>query len=176
MRTGLASISIFAVLLSLHSPSQILTVAPDGTTRTSNLSRAEKTVLLPALQSATGESAANLLQSFTIFPEPLAEKGPDAIFAISVNLGCGAAHPNCMFLVFNQENGKDSLILNGVAGEYEIGSGRHNGYRDIVLKNYQGVHTMTSRWQYDGARYRVTTCIDEGSDGSRKQAPRKQCG
>lgn len=175
MWIGRACVSIAMLTLTAACLSQVLTVGSDGKTQTSTLSPAQKAILLPALQDATGEHGPDLLQFFTVFSVPLAEKGAAAIFAIAANARCGGAHSNCIFLVFRQEAGGDIPILNAAAGDYDLESHRHMGYRDIVLKNYQGVHTMVSIWQYDGRKYRVHACTDETSQGTRKRVPADQC-
>ncbi len=176
MRIYPACVSVGTLLLAATCLSQVLTVAPNGKSRTVGLTEEQKAILLPALQNATGDHSPNLLNTYTAFPEPLAKKELPAIIAISVVVGCGASHPNCIFLVFRQENGNDIPILNSVAGDYDLQDSRHHGYRDIVLKNYQGIHTMISQWQYDGTQYHVHTCEDSTSDGKHQNAPLNQCG
>jgi hypothetical protein len=176
MWIGRSCISMAMLTVTAACLSQVLTVGPDGKTQTSTLSATQKAILLPALQDVTGEHRPDLLQSFTVFSVPLAEKGPSAIFAISANVGCGATHPNCAFIIFRQEASGDIPILDAAAGDYDLESHRHMGYRDIVLKNYQGIHTKVSLWQYDGRQYRVHTCTDETSQGSQTKVPADRCG
>jgi len=148
------------LVVALATPArlpQIVTVAPDGATRISRLSAAQKAILLPAIQDATGDHSPDLLQAYSVFPEPLTAKGPPAILAISTKVGCGV-NPNCIFLVFRQEHDKDVLILDSVAGAYALKENGHHGYRDIVLTNYMGIHSEVDRWCYDGRQYRMEAC------------------
>jgi len=164
-----------AILISLLSSAQILTVGNGGHPQVSKLSLAQKAVLVPALRDATGDQATNILRSFTVYEAQLSDTEPPAIIAISVDVGCGV-HPNCEFLVFRQQGKKDVPILNDVAGDWDLKDTRHHGYRDLVLTNYQGVHTVVSVWQYDGHRYCMSSQVDRATDGSQAQLPVNRCG
>lgn len=165
-----------AVLVAfLFSSAQVFTVGRAGHSHMSRLSSAQKAVLVPALQDATGDHTTNILHSFSVFQVPLSEKGPPAVIAISVDVGCGV-NPNCEFLVFRQLGEKDVPILNDVAGDWDFKSTRHHGYRDLVLTNYQGVHAVLSVWQYDGHRYCMSSQTDRASDGSQTQLSVNCCG
>ncbi|HUN83516.1 MAG TPA: hypothetical protein VMU48_04015 [Terracidiphilus sp.] len=164
-----------AILISLLSSAQILTVGNGGHPQVSKLSSAQKAVLVPALRDATGDHATNILRSFTVYEAPLSDTEPPAIIAISVDVGCGVS-PNCEFLVFRQQGKKDVPILNDVAGDWDLKNTRHHGYRDLVLTNYQGVHTVVSIWQYDGHRYCMSSQMDRATDGSQAQLPVNRCG
>jgi len=164
-----------AILISLLSSAQILTVGNGGHPQVSKLSPAQKAVLAPALRDATGDQARNILRSFTVYEAKLSDTEPPAIIAISVDVGCGV-NPNCEFLVFRQQGKKDVPILNDVAGGWDLKDTRHHGYRDLVLTNYQGVHTVVSIWQYDGHRYCMSSQVDRATDGSQAQLPLNRCG
>lgn len=165
---------IAVLVVSLLVSAQVFTVGRAGHSHVSKLSPAQKAVLAPALRDATGDQTTNILASFTVYEVPLADKEPPAIIAISVEVGCGA-NPNCEFLVFRQLGKKDIPILNDVAGDWDFKSTRHHGYRDLVLTNYQGVHTVLSLWQYDGHRYCMSSQTDRTSDGSQMQLPVNRC-
>lgn len=138
------------------------------------LSPAQKAVLAPALQNATGERTPDILRSFTVFTVPLSNDDSPAILAISVNAGCGV-NPNCEFLVSRQHENKDILILSDVAGDRDFKSTRHHGYHDLTLTNYQGVHRPLSVWRFDGHQYCLTSQTDRSSDGAEKKLPVNHC-
>jgi hypothetical protein len=173
--TTLSFTRIAALIFSLGCSAQVFTVGRAGHGRMSELSSAQKAVLAPALQDATGEHTPDILRSFTVYAVPLSNKDAPAIVAVSVDLGRGV-HPNCEFLVFRQDGNKDILILSDVAGDWDFNSTRHHGYRDLVLTNYQGVHTVLSVWQFDGHRYCMRSQTDRSTDGTRAQLPVNRCG
>ena len=166
---------IAILITSLLSSAQILTVGNAGHPRVSRLSPAQTAALVPALQDATGDHTTNILRSFAVYEAPLSDTEPQAIIAISVGVGCGV-NPNCEFLVFRQQGKKDVLILNAVAGDWDFKNTRHHGYRDLVLTNYQGVHTVVSVWRYDGHRYCMSSQMDRATDGSQTRLPVSRCG
>jgi hypothetical protein len=166
---------IAVLIISLGCSAQVFTVGRAGRGHMSELSPAQRAVLAPALQDATGEHAPDILQSFTVYAVPLSDKDAPSIVAISVDVGCGV-NPNCEFLVFRQDGNKDILILNDVAGNWDFNSTRHHGYRDLALTNYQGVHTVLSIWQFNGHRYCMSSQSDRSSDGIQKQLPVNRCG
>jgi hypothetical protein len=163
-----------ALVLAMLPPAQVFT-AGHIEQQARKPSPAQQKALLSAVQNATGEHSPNLLEDFSVFAGQLAETGPPAIFATSENFGCGV-HPNCIFLVFRPESGNDVPILNTVPGAYDLLSSRHSGYRDLVLQNYQGIHTMVSVWRYDGRQYRIYACTDETSEGTQNRVPIDRCG
>lgn len=165
---------IAVLVVSLSCSAQVFTVGRTRHSHMSKLSPAQKAVLAPALRDATGDRTTNILGSFSVYEVPLSDKEPPAIIAISVGVGCGA-NPNCEFLVFRQLGKKDVPILNDVAGDWDFKSTRHHGYRDLVLTNYQGVHTIFSVWQYDGHRYCMSSQTIRASDGSQTQLPVNRC-
>lgn len=171
--TGFTQIAVLVV--TLFSFAQVFTVGASRHSHLSKLSLAQNAVLAPALRDATGDDAPNILRSFTVYEVPLSDTDPPAIVALSVDVGCGV-NPNCEFLVFRQQGKKDVPILNDVAGDWDFKSTRHHGYRDLVLTNYQGVHTLTSVWQYDGQRYCMSSQMDRATDGSQTQLPVNRCG
>src|SRR5580658_458900 len=173
--TMLSCTRIAALIISLGCSAQVFTVGRAGPGHMSELSPAQKAVLKTALQDATGEHTPDILRSFTVYAVPLSNKDAPAIIAISVDVGCGV-NPNCEFLVFRQDKNKDILILNDVAGDWDFNSMRHHGYRDLVLTNYQGVHTVLSVWQFDGHRYCMTSQTDRSTDGTQTQRPVNGCG
>jgi hypothetical protein len=173
--TTLAFIRIAALIVPLGCSAQVYTVGRTGHGHMSELSPAQKAILTPALRDATGERTPDILRSFTVYAVPLSDQGAPAIIAISVDVGCGV-NPNCEFLVFRQDGNKDILILNDVAGDWDFKSTRHHGYRDLVLTNYQGVHTVLSVWQFDGHRYCMTSQTDRSTDGTQTQRPVNGCG
>jgi hypothetical protein len=175
MVTTMYSTRIALFVVSLLSGGQIYTVGKGGHPQVSQLSHAQKAVLVPALQDATGDHRTDILRSFTVFEAPLSNTEPAAIIAISVSVGCGV-DPNCEFLVFRQRGKKDVPILNDVAGDWDLKNTRHHGYRDLVLTNYQGMHTAVSVWQYDGRRYCMSSKIDRATDGSKTELPVTRCG
>jgi hypothetical protein len=85
-------------------------------------------------------------------------------------------NPNSSFLIFQQFATTDTPILDSVAGDYDLADSRHHGYLDVILTNYQGIHSLVSVWQFDGQRYRVTKCTEKTSDGTQKEIPASQCG
>jgi hypothetical protein len=172
--TTLSFTRIAALIFSLGCSAQVFTVDRAGHGQMSELSSAQKAVLAPALQDATGEHTPDILRSFTVYAVPLSNKDAPAIVAISVEVGCGV-NPNCEFLLFRQDGNKDTLILSDVAGDWDFNSTRHHGYRDLVLTNYQGVHTVLSVWQFDGHRYCMSSQTDRSSDGSQAQLPVSRC-
>ncbi|MGB6745003.1 MAG: hypothetical protein WBE38_15250 [Terracidiphilus sp.] len=165
---------IAVLVVSLSCSAQVFTVGRAGHGHMSELSPEQKAILAPALQDVTGEHAPNILRSFTVYTVPLSRTDAPAIIAISVYVGCGV-NPNCEFLVFRQDGDKDTLILQDVAGDWDLNSTRHHGYRDLVLTNYQGVRTVLSVWQFDGRRYCMSSQIERYSDGTQKQLPVNRC-
>ncbi len=168
--------TIAALAMSgLFAVAQVLTVSPDAHVRASTgLTKSEQARLLPALQSATGDDRPDLLNSFRAYKESLAKTGTPAIIAISAK-DCGV-HSNCPFLVLLQHGSADVLILNSVAGDWNLKDTRHHGFRDIILTNYQGIRQLVSTWLYDGQSYRVSACMDRTSDGAQHETPAVQCG
>jgi hypothetical protein len=145
-------------------------VVPGGKPPGPELSPAEHAALQAAFDHYFGKPGA--MDDFTTFTESLAKRGRPAIFAISSNL----ARTNA-YLVFRQDRGADVLILRDLASDYQLLNSRHNGYVDIRLKAYMGIHTMVSTWRYDGSTYRLVTCIDHNeNDGSANAAPLNFCG
>jgi hypothetical protein len=165
---------IAAPMVSLSCSAQVFTVGRAGHGRMSELSPAQKAVLAPALQNATGEQTPDILRSFTVFAVPLSNNDSPAIIAISVKVGCGV-NPNCEFLVFRQHGNKDIPILSDVAGDWDFNSTRHHGYLDLTLTNYQGVHRVLSIWQFDGNQYCMTSRTDRSSDGTQKKLLVNHC-
>ncbi len=166
---------IAALIVSLDCSAQVLTVGREAQGHMSELSPGQKAVLVPALQDATGEHAPDILRSFTANMVPLSAKDAPAIIAISVEVGCGV-NPNCEFLVFRQDGNKDVLILNDVAGGWDFNSSRHHGCRELVLTNYQGIHTVKSVWQFDGNRYCMTSQTDGATDPTQTRRAVNRCG
>lgn len=167
---------LLAMLLCVTlAPAQMTTVGSHRKLRTSSLSKAEKTILISALEAATGENKADLLSDFQVFPEPLARTGRPSVFAISTGVECGM-HRDCAFLIFREDHAQYEPILNSVAGDYDILTSRHQGFRDISLTNYQGVTSVVSVWAYDGTRYRVRSCLEKTTDGKRLAIPVERCG
>jgi len=173
MTLSIARIAV--VIVSLSCSAQVFTVGRTGHGHMSELSPKQKAILVPALREATGEHAPDILGSFTVYAVPLSHTDAPAIIAISVGMGCGV-NPNCEFLIFRQDGSKDTLILQDVAGDWDMNGTRHHGYRDVVLTNYQGVHTVLSVWQFDGRRYCMSSQTDRSSDGTQKQLPVNRCG
>ena len=163
------------LIVSLFSFAQVFTVGRTAHSGLSKLSPAQKAVLAPALRDATGDHATNIFRSFTVYEVALSNTDSPAIVALSVDVGCGV-NPNCEFLVFRQQGKQDVPILNDAAGDWDFTSTRHHGYRDLVLTNYQGVHTIVSIWQYDGHRYCMSSQMDRASDGIQTQLPVNRCG
>lgn len=179
MRRRQLCASVVALLFATACIPQVLTIDPRGIPQSSTpLSKAAKAALLPALQGATGEHRPDLLRDFSAFAEPLALKGPPAIIAISnsVKSGCGYGNPNCIFLVFRQTRNADVLILDSVAGDFNFRDSRHNGYRDNILTNYQGMRSVVSVWRYDGRRYAVHDCTEKTSGGGETALEPDKCG
>jgi hypothetical protein len=172
--TTVSFAQIATLIVSLGWAAQVFTVDREGHGHGSELSSAQKAVLAPALQDATGEHTPNILGSFTAWAVPLSYKDSPAIIAISVESGCGV-HPNCPFLVFRQKDNRDVPILIDVAGDWDFTSVFHHGYRDLRLTNYQGVHTVFSVWQFNGQRYCMSSQTDRSSDGTQTRLPVTRC-
>lgn len=167
--------TIFALLMiGVLSGAQVLTVGPNGHSRwQSKLTEKERALLVPALQSATGEYGPGLLKLYTAFEVPLSRTGAPGIVAISDEI---SPQGNSAFLVFRQKSAAYVPILNTVAGAWDLKDTRHQGYRDIVLTNYQGVQQMISTWEFDGRQYHVTGCIQRTTDGAQREQPLNRCG